>query len=742
MRASTRAKIIPILVMPLAGCGSTSSSIGAASGTPPIIVGAARRRPDPKIDLLFMIDNSSSMADKQEILALAVPELVGRLVNRVDFEPVRDIHIGIITSSLGGHGASGICNPVDPTKTFAHNDDRGHLIARDTLDQPVTTFQDKGFLNWNPTGGGATTEAQIVMPFTTMVRGVGQHGCGYEAQLEAIYRFLIDPEPYDALMIDTSIGGLGRAVPQGADRALLQQRADFLRPDSIVVVVAMTDENDCSVIDFGQNFYVLEPPSGTPAKSVLFHGTSTCLTNPNDPCCFNCEQKAPDGCPDPAGDPECAKAQWLKTEDPENLRCFAQKQKYGVDFLWPISRYVSGLTLDQVPDREFETSGGALGKMVKNPLFSDISPGCVINRDCAPERDPTFVLFAGIVGVPWQDIARNPGDLGEGYLTAKEMADHDIWAKILGDPTTSPPVAPTDYHMFESVQPRAGLSPVGSTASADPINGHEWDTSKASPPNSDLQYACVYPLKTSRNCGNNPDDCDCGPPSTGSIEDLKNPLCQDVATNAYSTDQGRAKAYPSLRELQVLQGLGENAIVASICPANITDVDSPIFGYRPAIDAIVNRLSTSLRRPCLPRALAIDPQTKQVPCLLVEVFDPPSGAGCACDSYPGRATVAVNQLPSLTEYGSCLCAIDQLAGDALRVCQTEVIPPATTRPGWCYVDPAEGGSDECPVVQFCPKSDQRIFRFVNEPSEPRQGAVAFLVCDPATVVVSPPSICP
>src|SRR5262249_40455023 len=34
-----------------------------------------------KIDLLFMIDNSSSMADKQKILAAAVPDLVRGLVN-------------------------------------------------------------------------------------------------------------------------------------------------------------------------------------------------------------------------------------------------------------------------------------------------------------------------------------------------------------------------------------------------------------------------------------------------------------------------------------------------------------------------------------------------------------------------------------------------------------------------------------------------------------------------------------
>src|SRR5215208_835209 len=76
-----------------------------------------------KIDLLFMIDNSGSMADKQQILAAAIPDLVNRLVDPIcvnqdgsdstqkpdangrcpaptirDFDPIKDIHVGIITS--------------------------------------------------------------------------------------------------------------------------------------------------------------------------------------------------------------------------------------------------------------------------------------------------------------------------------------------------------------------------------------------------------------------------------------------------------------------------------------------------------------------------------------------------------------------------------------------------------------------------------------------------------------------
>src|SRR5262245_7821707 len=78
-----------------------------------------------KVDLLFMIDNSASMGDKQEILSKAVPDLITRLLtpncvddtdpNKVvgvvtdptapadkqcttgkpEFAPVHDMHIGI-----------------------------------------------------------------------------------------------------------------------------------------------------------------------------------------------------------------------------------------------------------------------------------------------------------------------------------------------------------------------------------------------------------------------------------------------------------------------------------------------------------------------------------------------------------------------------------------------------------------------------------------------------------------------
>ena len=234
------------------------------------------------------------------------------------------------------------------------------------------------------------------------------------------------------------------------------------------------------------------------------------------------------------------KGQYLKTEDPENLRCFHQKQRYGIDFLYPVQRYIDGFTKTVVPDRT--------GNLVANPLYSDLQ--CAVGAACAPTRPKDLVFFAGIVGVPWQDIAVDANDLSRGYKSGKELTDDNVWAKILGDPDNpAGPVLPTDPHMIESVTPRVGLPGPDSAANADPISGHEWDTSKDSPANRDLQYACVFNIAQPKTC-NDSTDCDCANPTNGMVADMKNPLCQAPGTNVYSTLQLRAKAYPGIRELQ------------------------------------------------------------------------------------------------------------------------------------------------------------------------------------------------
>ena len=737
-----------------------------APATPTVsarIVTPAKQNKVSKIDLLFMIDNSSSMADKQAILAQAVPDLVNRLVDPIcinpmtgqqvgnrradgscavgepDFDPVKDIHIGIISSSLGGHGSMGVCDDPDPRKTLPHNDDHGHLVARDNMDMPVATFQNRGFLNWNPVLTPGQMPADISTPFATMVRGVGQHGCGYEASLEAIYRFLIDPDPPQSVVIQPSPNSsLGVAALMGTDMALLQQRYDFLRPDSLVAVMMITDENDCSVQDVGQGFYSIIPATGTPPTSVLGHGTTPCKVNPNDPCCYNCLQGTPTGCPDKGSDPECQAGPYTRDLDPENLRCWHQKERYGVDFLYPISRYVDGFKKSKLINRA--------GVEVQNPLYDDLTAQCRMTKmGCAGERDKSLVFLAGIVGVPWQDIAVNPTDLTQGYLTAQQITDMNVWATILGVPQssqdpTAAPVLPTDPHMIESIVPRIGpafppgpplVQPPSAGANADPFNGHEWNPAAATPQaNADLQYACVFPLNPPKTCTEQT-DCDCFVPAGGMASATQNPLCQ--GNNGYSNQQVRAKGYPGTRELQVLQGLGEQAIVASICPSNVTNTAAVDFGYRPAIAALISRLRNALRGRCLPRTLAVKPDGA-VPCVIVEAFNPAPGATCNCSDKPGRVNANPQTITAeVRAQGSCFCEIIQLMDQNKTICETQVSPPGTVASGWCYVDPSQAADPmtaaaECQIVRSCPPTDRRIIRFVNPDSEPRAGATAFIMC--------------
>ena len=51
--------------------------------------------------------------------------------------------------------------------------------------------------------------------------------------------------------------------------------------------------------------------------------------------------------------------------------------------------------------------------------------------------------------------------------------------------------------------------------------------------------------------------------------------------------------------------MGDQGIVASICPSNTKNPDARDFRYRPAIQALVDRLRGRLRYQYCPRMLAV-----------------------------------------------------------------------------------------------------------------------------------------
>lgn len=279
------------------------------------------------------------------------------------------------------------------------------------------------------------------------MKAVGESGCGYEAPLESWYRFLIDPEPPESIK---QSGGLSTST--GVDQTVLAQRAAFLRPDSAVAIVMLTDENDCSIRDDGQAWLVSTFGSDIP------RATSQCAVDPDDSCCRSCGQADPAGCPSSKSDPECMKGNYDQaTEDTPNLRCWEQKRRFGVDWLYPTQRYVDALTSSSVMSRS--------DMKVPNPLL-------------ASGRSSYQVFLIGIVGVPWQLVSTDESQTDPSVLEY-ESANQIDWAKI----TKSGNQPPTDPHMVESPTPRAGLPGPSSLPGADPINGHEWSST------SDLNYA-------------------------------------------------------------------------------------------------------------------------------------------------------------------------------------------------------------------------------------------------------------
>jgi hypothetical protein len=753
-----------------------------------------------KIDILFDIDNSASMGDKQQYLQAAIPELVNRLINpncvnpttnqpsgpsvagvcpnpgdRPELAPVHDLHLGIISSSLGPRGGNA-CNPTatapSPFQNVqAHNDDQAHLLNRTltytgspgmyTAVQEGTVAEAPGsdpFLYWYPTtnvapagpGQPVTSPTTLIQDFSDLVGGTGVFGCGIESQLESWYRFLVQPDPYQSITVSG-----GNASWTGVDSALLQQRHDFLRPDSLVVIVDLSDENDSEidVRSLGQVGYNWMDGAFQPPRA-----TSACATNPGSASCQSCAEGQ-----NQTTDANCKQGPFNAINDwgyDLNLRHVHMKQKYGVEPQFPIQRYVNGLTSTTVPDRcgEYGGSGCTQPRAAayvgqndcQNPLFvgalpdgtsTSVSALCTNPRPGPRTKD--MVIYAHIGGVPNELLHFDPNSPANSVLS-----DAD-WQKILGRDPLHYDYTGIDPHMIEDYKPRAGIPGAGAANYADPINGHDWvtNTSNGVPGNGmtgghilavDLQYACIFPLSdamgnpTPRDCTlqENANSCDC-PHATGGLTSSELP---PVCNQTIPTRQVSAKAYPTIRELLLAKLLGSQGIVSSICPIHVIDNatgDDPLFGYRPAVQLIGDRVKEALGPPCLPQKLAVK-SDGSVPCtVLVQLTQQAGGSSCThpdCSTSPDGLRVPDPQVLNafcagleadyqaqvnanggstmgLTDPATVpVCELVQLAPQANGgAFQGGSCADSQADQGWCYVTGAAAGT--CPqAIFFTPKA--------------------------------------
>src|SRR5206468_4672980 len=138
------------------------------------------------------------------------------------------------------------------------------------------------------------------------------------------------------------------------------------------------------------------------------------------------------------------------------------------------------------------------------------------------------------------------------YKTYSELTNDNTWGVILGDPDPgnhANPILPNDAHMQEAIDSRPGLPGPNTPPNADPINGHERNIMRRD----DLQYSCIFQRPTQTPCVDT--TCDC----FQSLAGENNPLCASPS-GTYDQVQYNAKAYPALRELQLVHDVGRTGI--------------------------------------------------------------------------------------------------------------------------------------------------------------------------------------
>jgi hypothetical protein len=168
------------------------------------------------IDILFMVDDSPSMADKQAALVANFPKFIN-VLNTIE-GGLPNVHIGVTSSDLGSKGAldaapgpgigsgQGSCNGPGRSGNLLTNGSSaitGNFIS-DVKDATGARIK-------NYTGN-------LTDVFSTLAT-TGDQGCGFEQSLEAVKR---------ALNNNPANNG-------------------FLRPSAYLAVILITDEDDCSI---------------------------------------------------------------------------------------------------------------------------------------------------------------------------------------------------------------------------------------------------------------------------------------------------------------------------------------------------------------------------------------------------------------------------------------------------------------------------------------------------------------
>jgi len=356
------------LVASMLGCGSEGGpeegsddgGIDAAGGGECEVTSVVIDPSAGPLDLLFVIDNSNSMETEQQRLGAQLDVLMQALAGLPDGFP--NAHIGVVSTDLGSGPYTTACDPVGGDQgrlqdgpriagctppgdayidiTNANGVLSGNIANVDTPTANGLGCQGLVDLSNNPIPADGDTAIDVcdIQAAFRCIAALGTGGCGFEQPLEAARRALTCTEA------DCTNPG-------------------FQRADSLLAVVFLGDEDDCSARD-GEIFDPSSSALGPPTSYRCFEFGVTCdepIDRSGAQTLTGCRSKTVED-----------------VADPDDLLLFPIQEYY--DFFSTLRPdgdvVVAGITGPYAP-------GDEIGTALSAGLTPDLVPACTLNGETA-----------------------------------------------------------------------------------------------------------------------------------------------------------------------------------------------------------------------------------------------------------------------------------------------------------------------------------------------------------------------